>query len=558
MKTSNLIRLCTISIFTFFFTFNVIAQCNPDIEPPVAGCITEVNVSLSETGVTIMIPEFIEEGSYDNCTAYEDLVFSISPATVSCEDIGTPITATLTVMDEAGNWNTCTTTVNVEDKLKPQLVCLNSINVSLPPSGEYTLAPDDLVVIAEDNCDFVYDITPATVSCEDIGIPVMVEVMVTDQSGNFETCITTVNVEDKLPPQLVCADAINISLPQSGEYTILPDDLVVFVEDNCDFVYDITPATVSCVDIGIPIMVEVTVTDQSGNTATCSTTVLVQDDLPPTVVCHDNIVVQLGTGGVLALEPNMLLEFADDNCDYILEFTPSEVTCADAGKTVLVTVDAEDVSGNTASCTVEVLVEKPRPNSVEIIGPAEIECGATGIVFNAVVNGGYGPFNYNWVIKKGANKGWVITSGQGTSSITMTAGIKKLKLKLTVTDVCGKKRRDKYKTTCVESSGMVDNNGPSLIPTSKSNQKDVTFDGGIKIYPNPARDRLILEMDQGKGLIDGIQIFDSKGVFMPVLMKQGSSDETYTLSIDNLPVGIYVVVIQFENGERYTSRFVKQ
>ncbi len=392
MKTIQLFFLSGIFSLFSFSSFSVFAQCDPDTEAPLAICHSIINLSLPPSGTLILDPAFIDEGSFDNCTAPENLVFSVSPNSVSCDDIGSPINVVLTVTDEAGNSNACTATIIVEDKIAPLIACNPSLVLRLEEGGSTTLSPEILLAIDEDNCDLTYHITPASVSC------------------------------------------------------------------------------------------------------------------------------------------------------------------ADAGRTVFYTVMVTDAGGATAQCTGDVFVSDPKPSSVAINGPTSIECGATDVVFTSTVSGGYGPFLYEWEIKKGAADGWSITSGQGTPSITMDAGIKKLKLKLTITGICGRVRTDTYNKRCTESSGLKNSSGHtfSRASTIQSNEDKAS----LNLYPNPATDRLTIVIPASHQPIGTIRLFDHQGKKL-LALKEIKTNENKTLDIASYPAGIYTLILDSSDGSSEVLRFVK-
>lgn len=83
-----------------------------DNEPPTALCnATFVNINPSGLSVdTVSVAEF-DAGSFDNCAI--DTMF-LSPNTFTCDQAGTTVQATLTVIDVAGNTSTCTRPIRIE------------------------------------------------------------------------------------------------------------------------------------------------------------------------------------------------------------------------------------------------------------------------------------------------------------------------------------------------------------------------------------------------------------------------------------------------------------
>lgn len=83
-----------------------------DNEPPVALCqatIVEINPSGLEVD-TVSVQEF-NAGSFDNCMI--DTMY-LTPNTFTCEQAGTTVMATLTVVDLVGNTSTCTRPIRIE------------------------------------------------------------------------------------------------------------------------------------------------------------------------------------------------------------------------------------------------------------------------------------------------------------------------------------------------------------------------------------------------------------------------------------------------------------
>lgn len=83
-----------------------------DNEPPVALCnatVVEINPSGIEPD-TVSVDQF-DAGSYDNCSI--DTMF-LSPNIFTCNEAGTTVMATLTVVDEVGNSSECTRPIRIE------------------------------------------------------------------------------------------------------------------------------------------------------------------------------------------------------------------------------------------------------------------------------------------------------------------------------------------------------------------------------------------------------------------------------------------------------------
>lgn len=85
-----------------------------DAKPPVAKCHAALAVSVPASGSIELLPNWINLGSSDNCTAIPDLKYQVIPASVTCADLGQK-PALLIVTDAQGNTAQCVTQVSVQN-----------------------------------------------------------------------------------------------------------------------------------------------------------------------------------------------------------------------------------------------------------------------------------------------------------------------------------------------------------------------------------------------------------------------------------------------------------
>ncbi|WP_347174421.1 GEVED domain-containing protein [Polaribacter uvawellassae] len=88
-------------------------RIKPIPQPPTAICVNNLNINLDILGSATITANDINNGSFDDYDATNDLILSIDKDTFNCNDVGTPQTVTLTVTDLDGLTSTCTTTVTV-------------------------------------------------------------------------------------------------------------------------------------------------------------------------------------------------------------------------------------------------------------------------------------------------------------------------------------------------------------------------------------------------------------------------------------------------------------
>ncbi|WP_139957635.1 GEVED domain-containing protein [Flavicella sediminum] len=80
--------------------------------PPTANCIGNLDVYLDVSGNVTIAPSDLNNGSFDDVDNANDLIFSLSKTTFSCENIGSN-TVDFTVEDTDGLTDSCTATVTV-------------------------------------------------------------------------------------------------------------------------------------------------------------------------------------------------------------------------------------------------------------------------------------------------------------------------------------------------------------------------------------------------------------------------------------------------------------
>lgn len=105
-----------------------------------------------------------------------------------------------------------------------------------------------------------------------------------DQAGNMGSCTFTVEVEDRQAPQALCKNAV-IQISPSGidSYILQPSEIDNGSRDNCVIAErTVEPRLIDCSMAG-NVNVQLTVTDAAGNSAQCSTQILVRTmELRPT------------------------------------------------------------------------------------------------------------------------------------------------------------------------------------------------------------------------------------------------------------------------------------
>ena len=261
---------------------------------PTALC-KDITVKLNGSGLASISGSNVDNGSTDNCGVAST---SVSPNTFNTGNIGNN-TVTLTVTDPSGNSATCTANVTIEDDNPPTANCVGGLTVTLDQNGFASITGSDVDNGSTDNIAIVsYDVTPSTFDCADAQKPgVTVQLVVTDNSGNTDTCFTIVRVVDDLDPTALCQD-VTVILSPSGTASIVGSDVNNGSTDNCGIAsMTASPNTFDCNDVGSPVTTTLTVSDPSGNTATCTALVTVVDTAAPVASCVANLTVYLDVNG---------------------------------------------------------------------------------------------------------------------------------------------------------------------------------------------------------------------------------------------------------------------
>ncbi len=296
---------------------------------------------------------------------------------------------TCSTTDDDGNRVECQFTVSVVDTQSPMIVCPDDVTVECAtPAG----TPVSFSVSASDLCDpdpiVVCD--PPSGSVFPPGSTV-VACMAMDESGNTRTCEFTVNVVDTTPPTISCpagpvrADC-DVVDPFPGAVVNFPDPLV---EDLCDadVSFSCEPPSGSLFPIG-ETTVRCVAKDASGNTAECSFIVEVVDVTPPMLVCLEDIVVECDgpEGRVVEYSTPRVADACDEFPALVCD--PPSGSLFPIGDTV-VTCTATDFSGNSITCSFNVIVEDNTPPSISCPADIVVECespAGTIVDFTAIAS----------------------------------------------------------------------------------------------------------------------------------------------------------------------------
>jgi gliding motility-associated-like protein len=355
---------------------------------PTANCIAPglLNVYLDNTCFASIPATALNNGSTDNCSA--SLSFSVGGlpnVTFNALNVGNnPNPITLVVRDATGNVSTCNTTIIVIDSFPPIILCQPD---TIQLTGSNTVVtPSMLNNGSTDNCS-VPSLTingqlTALFDCSNLGSNT-VTLIGTDISGNVDSCITTVYLEDVTNPAALCNLATTAIIDPSNNLAILDPVFVDNVStDNCNIVtYILSKDTFDCLDIANNThVVTLVVIDESGNRDSCVTQVTIQDTISPVAVCVP-IDTLFFVGATISITPALLDAGSFDNCG-IESFVLSQgnFNCPDLGLN-MITLTVTDSSGNIGTCTAPITVLDTTASA--FAGAAQLLCGIDSTIFAA-------------------------------------------------------------------------------------------------------------------------------------------------------------------------------
>ncbi|MBK8721244.1 MAG: HYR domain-containing protein [Saprospiraceae bacterium] len=460
----------------------------------------------------------------DNCTPAPILTYSIINPDQTVRsgtgnvnglifDKGTSIVS-YTLTDGSGNKSICTFTVTVLDNVVPVITnCPVDVTVEITTPTTVTITPSPSstngnYAATVDGCGVNLTYTPPTVSdnCPmsrieltqgvggtshyyDAGTIHVERYVATDMSNNTASCQFTITVKDKVLPTISCPANLTVGTdPSTNCLAFVP--LTPNVSDNCGntnlkhFFANGSPApsqlpNPAAISVATAVsgltsgafypatngtsgstIVTYIVTDASGNTAACSTTVTVQDDDVPQIVCPQSITLNANKDcqGVLGAP---FTASATDNCSsmtvsYVI--TGATTVASTSGTAVptsqlfnlgisFVTFTVTDANDNKATCTSTVTVKDVTAPTFDCPAAVTVNADANCIGTYAVV----APANQADNCTASGNLTWSVVPTSGNALPLGTTYFV-----YTVTDLSGNTK------TCSQAVTVIDKTKPTI------------------------------------------------------------------------------------------------
>ena len=342
--------------------------------PPEINC-HDLTVYLYENGEYVLSARDLRRIATvsDDNTATEDIIVTAFPRGFECIHVGTDVKVTVTATDNSGNSSSCIALVTVLDTIAPVAICKDEVTLYLDETGNVSAVPgfindgndresvpawartfNGLEGGSYDACGIASSyISKLDYNCSDAGVNTVV-LTVVDANGNEGYCYSQVTVLDTISPVMDCRDT-TLYLDETGMASIAATDLVNNMSDECS-INEVTASQTQFNHLSLgENQVLITVTDPSGNSAECISTVEVIDNIAPGAVCVDQT-LYLDENGQVNLQASAVIGNAAEIIDLDTFFiSKTSFGCADIG-TSEVTLTSIDFATNQATCIAQITV----------------------------------------------------------------------------------------------------------------------------------------------------------------------------------------------------------
>ncbi|MEL6561523.1 MAG: cadherin domain-containing protein [Bacteroidota bacterium] len=248
-----------------------------DTQDPVAQCVEPFSISLDRNGVATLDVSMIDNGSFDNCS----FISSLSQTQFDSTNLGVN-EIMLILEDDIGRRDTCSTEVTITGFLPPVATCQPTDTVFLDQNGNVAITTVDIYDGDVNNPDISeLQLDRTSFDCSMTGEQ-SVTLTLTDFEGTITTCTTDLIVLDTIAPFANCVDPLIVELDSTGSVMLTAGEINNGSSDACSFVVSLSRSEFQLEDLG-ENLVELIISDPSGNTSTCSTIVTVRDQIAPQV-----------------------------------------------------------------------------------------------------------------------------------------------------------------------------------------------------------------------------------------------------------------------------------
>ena len=338
-----------------------------DNTAPVANCASNFTVYLDDNGTASITAEDLDNGSRDNC---EIVSKTLSQYNFTSADVGV-VPVTLTVADASGLTDQCTVQITVEDTPAPEgpeAVC-KDISIELDELGTASITAAQVYGGTDNSLELDLDVS--SFDCSNLGENQVVLTVTNPATGLSDDCTATVIVKDNTPPEISCTP-LTVYLNSEGTVIISAEAVGGDSRDNCRIKeMFLDRRTFTSADIGEQD-VKLTVIDNSGNEATCETTVTIKPyEQPPSGgICPDSKTIALDENG----EVNLHVKW-EGSAELEFELSRSYFTCDDIGVHLITLNYTGDYNG---TCYSEITIVDQTPPEIVCLQNLDLRLNASG------------------------------------------------------------------------------------------------------------------------------------------------------------------------------------
>ncbi|NRA11666.1 MAG: HYR domain-containing protein [Crocinitomicaceae bacterium] len=327
-----------------------------DLTNPTITCPANQSEYLDGT-CSLLVPDYT--GSVvtgDNCISYGAVVVTQAPPASST--IGNDALITLTGTDAFGNTASCNFTLQTIDTLDPTITCPANFTVTTTTGCTNLLSDHSGLTTANDNCTFLGSLIFTQFPPVGTSIPAgpnTITIMVEDASGNTNSCVFDLEVEDQEDPVIsVCSPNQNVIVNGTCAGVLSDYTGFIAVSDNCTTIGNllITQSPAVSTIITSNTLVTITVEDEKNNTTTCSFTAILSDTISPTPTCPADFTIAIN-GNCEYLVPDLTASvLGTDNCSILanMGITQNPVASSTQSGITNVLITLTDEQGNIETC----------------------------------------------------------------------------------------------------------------------------------------------------------------------------------------------------------------
>ncbi len=359
----------------------VITTCVDNLLPETIGSMPVVDPDCICTNFDLDFTDTILSDSSNTCTVIQrDWVVTFNCSSTPKEFLTTQM---ITKFNDAPPILDCPDNVTVASSAD---ACNGPVTVDVPS----VLSDCSTGTVITNDSEFATSNTGAASGDYPVGTTSVIYT-VTDECGNASTCEVFVTVTDAASPICLTNDVTITVTDELVDVTIDASQVDNGSNDECGSIVSrtVTPNTFGCDRVGVNVQVTLTITDDSGNDASCSARVTVADGVAP-VCIPDTITNNIVNPGNINVPALLIDDGSFDPCggDVDLSSSPSVFTCDDLGMND-VTLTVTDEAGNTSSCIgVITLNDREDPDCVPMDITVQLDGNDMATITAADVDGG--------------------------------------------------------------------------------------------------------------------------------------------------------------------------